>query len=218
MRRGCDENYRLHDFETLPLESNVEEVPLNAIDVHKRGFIFTAAHSMYEVMDTMTFCCILYLRIVWQAVFPSHFREQRFGHHYGNLHFGLLDIIVDPSDSATSNSLGHLRFSVINQKSEEVLSFEVPLIRRISCFANASCGIFPYKPGDNVCAPYWGPIPVYKGLLLHFFLMTPVVIFVFFPIMYIVWLLVASVYYIFWVSELKRRERIEAQWRKIKKI
>jgi hypothetical protein len=46
----------------------------------------------------------------------------------------------------------------------------------------------------------------------------PIVVIVVIPGALLLWLLFASLYYIFWGAELKRRAKIEEQFRKMKKL
>lgn len=121
--------------------------------------------------------------------------------------------------------IGRIHFSAINHEGDEVIGYDIPLKVRVDCTGegpgNGTClntnpdaGVL--SAGDSVCVPYWGPVPKYKEYLLQFCLVSPLIVFGVLPALYIVWLLCASVYYIFWVSELKRRERLEEDWQRIK--
>lgn len=121
--------------------------------------------------------------------------------------------------------IGRIHFSAISHEGDEVIGYDIPLKARIDCSAegagngtclNTNTGAAVLSVEDNVCVPYWGPVPKYKEYLLQFCLVSPLVLFGVIPALYILWLLFASVYYIFWVSELKRRERLEAEWQRIK--
>lgn len=105
VNRGCDKDLNLHLFESNYATTDKSydlNAPVPPVDVEIRGFIYTYAHALFQVLvitfDAMAFllnhCCVFVLK----ATFPSHYREQRFGHHYGNINFGLLDIYVDSAE------------------------------------------------------------------------------------------------------------------------
>ena len=126
------------------------------------------------------------------------------------MHFSLLDIFLN-SDFAEDNRLGTVKFAVIDYTGAEVMSAVVNLTQKRSCDVTE-------HPGTGDCEPIRGPVPYFKELCLRFVLIAPIVFFCVLPLLYACWLVFASIYYIFWVTELKRRERIEAEWKRIKKI
>jgi hypothetical protein len=161
-----------------------------------------------------------------QATFPAHYREQRFGHQYGHMHFGLLDIYLD---SETGSGIeDFVKFSIINYLGEEVMSINIPVLPRSTCGAHirdGSCSntdadteLPLLAEGEDVCIPFRGPTPLYKDVIFRFILVSPLIFCGALPLLYLCWLLFASLYYIFWVSEVKRREKIEAEWKSIKKV
>jgi hypothetical protein len=68
------------------------------------------------------------------------------------------------------------------------------------------------------CIPLWGPIPEYRDPLFRAGLVIPIFFVVILPGLYFTWLVIASIWYIFYAAEMKRRERIESNFRKIKQL
>ena len=66
------------------------------------------------------------------------------------------------------------------------------------------------------CIPFWGEAPLYTEILFRLAVMTPIIIFVFVPLLSLLWLLFASIYYIFWGAEYRRREIIEKKFKELK--
>ena len=95
------------------------------------------------------------------------------------------------------------------------MSLTIPLQPRCNR-TECSCPTLLNDSDEPICTPFWGHIPTYKYILFRFCLAVPILVFIILPLLYICWLVFASVYYIYWVTELKRRERIEAHWRKMK--
>lgn len=137
---------------------------------------------------------------LYQASFPSHYRELRYSDHYSGLNFGLLDINIDSSHSELSRQ----DLSAVNQCPNGVLGdigntsseciqgalevtpsiFTSVTFRAMNHIGEAVITrTIPLKPKtensrvrENItCEPFWSEVPLWRSLLMYFTVFTPLV-------------------------------------------
>ncbi len=67
------------------------------------------------------------------------------------------------------------------------------------------------------CVPYWGASPLWRVLLYRAIIALCLLVFLVLPVLGVLWLVGASVYYICIGSELARRDEVERRYQKLKK-
>jgi PhoD-like phosphatase len=139
---------------------------------------------------------------IYQATFPSHYREQRYGDHFSGLNFGLLDINIDTYQNDVEGEM-------LNGYIGSDGSFSM------TCANNGSVDCVPYNGGTHkvvnsvtfravnhlgqtviqkniplnarkehtsaqveniVCVPFWGPVPIWRTGLMYFMVFAPIVL------------------------------------------
>ena len=152
----------------------------------------------------------------YEASYPARYRQHKFKDFYQGIHFSTLDIVL-PDSSSTETS--GVRFRVVNHLGEMVYTSFYPFLSPNNEFkvyernctssdGNFVCnenGIMGYE-----CTPYWGheqPVDYF----LHVFCLTCVLyIFLGLPALAVLWLIFASIYYIWFITEDKRRAKLMA--------
>lgn len=154
---------------------------------------------------------------------------------YYGIHFALLDFAISP-DPSTGNSVVEALFSVVSHTGEVVMRRAIPLRARsqqdhpqhhldsgaINVDAAVAAGA---GAGHNTgvghphvtCVPYWGEVPTWRRLLYRAIIAAALLTLVVLPLLAIMWLVGASLYYVLWGSELARRDEIERRYREHKK-
>lgn len=150
--------------------------------------------------------------------------------------FGTLDINIDSITDASQGTdggfrscsdeslktIGSLKFTTFNHHGVEVFNKTIPIYNfdrnctRQSVPSSISSGL--ETEDVHKCIPLWGPIPSYRDPLFRAGLVIPVFFIVILPGLYFTWLVIASIWYVFYAAEAKRREKIEANFRKIKQL
>ena len=148
---------------------------------------------------------------LYQASFPSRYREQRYGDHFSGLNFGLIDINIDDvsENSAIDN---YSRESCVNNMTcnaksthtssthdiilDDVLTASSNRVISVTFRAMNSEGQpiiekkIPLKSknilergriSDLVCEPFWGNVPQWRLPLMYFMVFAPVIALLFIP-------------------------------------
>jgi PhoD-like phosphatase len=137
---------------------------------------------------------------LYQAAFPSHYRELRYSDHYSGMNFGLLDINVDSSYSNSEQRLGEVYQNqcpgaledIGNSTSgcvEGMLKAEVPptIVTSVTFRAMNHLGeavitkTIPLQAKslhqsreDVSCEPIWGKVPLWRTILMYFTVFAPI--------------------------------------------
>ncbi len=124
---------------------------------------------------------------------PQYYRESN-NDQFNGPNFGYIDIISEDNTFKVIFNLVDLgNNQIINTKYLELDPITMDTI---------------YK--DSYFSPFYGFVPIWHKIpsLIYYSLIS--LVFIIFPILLILWLLVASLYYIFFGYEIARRERIES--------
>ncbi len=143
-----------------------------------------------------------FLGELYQLTYPGHFRERGRTDAYGGLHFALLDMVTGPMKSLK------LVLNVINNAGEVVITRTMPLTKK----AHVNIDYNDLQVGE--CEPYWGFVPTYKTFVFRASMVLYGMIFVLFPACVILWLFTASMYYICFGQESKRRDALLRRYEK----
>ena len=148
---------------------------------------------------------------LYRAASPVYHREHK-GELYHRPHFSLLDISLDGREGGGGRRYKPLMvdFRVVDYKNETVLSRMIRT-RELSQGAGSSHPI----PESQVCTLFHGEIPRYKLLALRAAVAAFLMLVVVCPVCTVLWFLGASIYYVWFGSELERRAVIEDRNRTI---
>lgn len=157
---------------------------------------------------------------VYEASYPAKYRENKFKDFYQGLHFSTLDIVLPDSSSSSKN--GGVQYKVIDHLGVTVYSqfypFNLPFSASSTATATSHCSNssrqdFTYSADGTLgyqCTPQWGEEQPME-YFLHVFCMAFYMFLVFaLPALTVCWLIFASFYYVWFITEEKRRARIEA--------
>lgn len=142
---------------------------------------------------------------IYQASFPSRYREQRYGDHYSGLNFGLIDINIDDTteNSATDR---YSRESCVNnatcvtKSTHAISSHDIVMDDVMTAPPNKVISVtframnsegqaiiekkIPLKPktvlergriSDLECEPFWGNVPHWRLPLMYLMVFAPVI-------------------------------------------
>ena len=150
---------------------------------------------------------------IYQASFPSHYREQRYGDHFSGLNFGLLDINIDSvqydSDDETSYSnagldgpVNHMAClnngsvdciphkggtqQVVNSVTFRAVNHLGQTVIEKDILLNAKKENSSVQAEDIVCVPFWGPVPIWRTTLMYFMIFTPIVLVFLIPLLLLI--------------------------------
>lgn len=170
----------------------------------------------------------------YEASYPAKYRQHKFKDFYQGVHFSTLDIVL-PDAGALSSEVSGVRFNVINHLGATVYSSFYPFVLQpysaqtasVNAGMEASCdnatlqGVssdnFVYNENGSFgfeCTPHWGHENRYEYYLHVFCMACFMYVVLALPVLTILWLIFASVYYIWFITENKRRARIEAMHEK----
>lgn len=135
---------------------------------------------------------------VYQLTYPGHFREKRNADTYGGLHFALLDIVL------VADGTFQLVMNIVNHAGEVVIHRTIPLPNKRVVKPTISFD----ELATGECEPYWGVVPYYKYLIFRSSMVIYGMIFVLLPLCVVLWLVFASIYYICFGKEIKRRDML----------
>lgn len=160
-------------------------------------------------------------------IYPAYFREARYAHSYGGVHFALLDIVQpksqDGGETDNDNTL-HLLFRVIDRTGRTVMYKTFPLPSPATSFPSFTKHMihkvipterqsWEEKALESIhCVPFWGEIDLWRILLFRAIVVIAIMCCILLPLCLMGWFLFASVYYIFIGAELSRRHKIEEQY------
>lgn len=137
---------------------------------------------------------------------PHHYREHYIHDYADVLNFGLLDIIYDEV-----NNNFYLINNMIDHDGKSLMERIIPLRNRNDINNHSDSDVIAS------CEPFHGPVPywklLYTRLCLAFLLLITFVI----PGLLILWLIIASLWYVSYGAERERRAKIEDQYVKFKK-
>ena len=147
---------------------------------------------------------------IYQASFPSHYREQRYGDHFSGLNFGLLDINIDSieydfddetlhSNASLDGSVNHMAClnngsvdciphkggiqQVVNSVTFRAVNHLGQTVIEKNILLNAKKENSSIQAEDIVCVPFWGPVPFWRIPLMYFMIFTPIVLAFFIPLL-----------------------------------
>lgn len=166
--------------------------------VRKRGFFFSLVHNSY------------------QAVLPHPYRENRAKHYYQGLNYGVIDFDVTPMVGNGGLSVDEtisVTIRVFSHKGKEIFSVSQSLSPPASSSSFESNVYIQKSSDESVCQAVGGSISPWRIWIIKFaFACTMILIFVL-PILTILVFFCMAVYYITFVAEDRRRERIENNYR-----
>mmetsp|Transcript_6926 Transcript_6926/g.7558 ORF Transcript_6926/g.7558 Transcript_6926/m.7558 type:complete len:506 (+) Transcript_6926:55-1572(+) len=140
---------------------------------------------------------------MYQLVYPAVYRQDKYGHVYQGLHFGLIDFLTNEEGGDVST----LRFQTISHEGDVVMSLDIPLRPRQTSQLSHS--------GDDVaieCTPIQGPLTSLRSQWFKGNMVLGVMVFVLLPVLTLLWFVGAAIYYLCVGREIERRERIESQY------
>jgi hypothetical protein len=161
------------------------------------------------------------------------YRENRFKDMYKGLHFGTLDINLEGVSREGDKILSpSVRMNIFDHDGKTVMTKEVSIAlrRNTSCStpmeshsstspsSHLSSSLLHQQEDINnsfSCTPIWGEERPYQKTLFVF-CMAVYLFFILSILLTVVWFIFASVFYIFFEREYKRRERIEEAYLKKK--
>ena len=169
----------------------------------------------------------------YEASYPAKYRKNKYKDFYQGVHFSTLDIVLPNADSDSdtpSSEVSGVRFNVINHLGEMVYSEFYPFLLQpfsllaLPAAAENACDNST-QPRDNFiynadgslgyeCTPYWGDEKQYEYYLHVFCMACFMYVLLALPALTLLWLIFASFYYIWFITEDKRRARIEAMHEK----
>lgn len=137
-----------------------------------------------------------YLYDAYEASYPARYRENKYKDFYQNVHFSILSIDL-------SLQQPKLQFDVVNHDGGTAYSRVLPLVPAV-----VGGEFNDTEKMDYECTPFWGPEKSFD-YFVHLFCMASVIfVTVIVPVFVVLWLVFASFYYIWFISEEKRRERL----------
>jgi hypothetical protein len=162
----------------------------------------------------------------YEASYPAKYRENKYKDFYQGVHFSTLDIVL-PEASSSSSEVSGVRFKVINHMGATVYSNFYPFVLQpfsvltagevdASCQTNSSqIDSFVYSKSTDgslgyECTPHWGQERTHEYVLHVFCMACFMYVVLALPVLTVLWLIFASFYYIWFITEDKRRARIEA--------
>ena len=145
---------------------------------------------------------------IYQATFPSHYREQRYGDHFSGLNFGLLDININTYQNDSEGEMlkgyigsdGSVSMMCANKGSVDCVPYNGgahKIVNSVTFRAvnhlgqtviqkniplNARKEYSSVQAENIVCEPFWGPVPIWRTGLMYFMVFAPIVLlFIIFP-------------------------------------
>jgi hypothetical protein len=137
-------------------------------------------------------------------------------------HYAVIDVMLDLSiltnnDNDLShphnNNIGYLNISIINHLNQIVRTKIISIYHRhaIVDYIHELAEDDIIINDNEVCIGIWGNDKNYQKLLFKFTFAILILFFIVLPLLFILWLFIASAMYLFYVrGENQRRERIEA--------
>jgi len=141
---------------------------------------------------------------MYQATYPAPYRENRFKDQYKGVHFGMINVQLE---TATP----HIAVDIYNHEGLSVIHKAVPLLDELPISTDES---YKHLGNHTKCTPVNGEEESYKKVLFLFCNALYLFVVIFVPCLFALWLVFASGFYILFEREMKRRERIEANYQK----
>lgn len=110
---------------------------------------------------------------LYQATFPSHYREQRYADHYQGINFGVLDINIESMKSAVGHEdvVMSVTFRVMNHYGKAMITKNILLKPRNSVKVSEKGKVIRH---NLVCEPFWGPVPPWRMHLTYAMVALPI--------------------------------------------
>lgn len=173
---------------------------------------------------------------VYQIASPSSNRENRFSDIYPNLHFGTLDFYslsqtqgisglkisemdknYDGMNRLWENSLAELEWQTINYEGKSVMRKRISIYDTLPSskyinFNGSSLLLDDWDIANVRCINIQGEVPLWRTVLERMTLSAFIMICFIIPICWILWFVCASIFYLSWGREMKRRQAIEDRY------
>lgn len=178
---------------------------------------------------------------VYQIAHPATHRQNRYNDLYPNLHFGTLDFWEHKdSDSLPSlniskldksydainrlwkDDIADLEWQTVNYEGKTVMRKRIPLFdtfppSHLISFNGSTFSLNDYDVAYVQCSNIQGEVPMWRSLLERMTLTSYIMIFFIIPVCWILWFVGASIFYLSWGKELKRRQILEDRYQQINK-
>jgi alkaline phosphatase D len=150
------------------------------------------------IMQSRSYVAEFY-SFLYNLVYPALYREDKNGHVYQGLHFGLVDIAeVSPTQLVAV-------FHIVDHEGRPVMAKEIPLRSEPAAIPQTWAGRVSCRPIRGDLTPL--RLVLFKANLAFFSL-----VFVVLPLFAVLWLVGASLYYVCVGRELRRREEVERNY------
>ena len=129
------------------------------------------------IMDTKDYFPSLkgFIYNLYQATFPSHYREQRYGDHYQGFNFGVLDLNIEnvrnQLDDEDVGVVKSITFRVMNHYGKAMITKNIPLKPRNNAEMSTKAEVMR---NNFVCEPFWGPVPPWRMFLTYLMVAVPI--------------------------------------------
>lgn len=154
---------------------------------------------------------------LYRAFTPQYYMEDRVTDHYHKPHLGILDLSFGTGGASGSGRHHRRRYKkvqarmqIVNYVGDTVMDRRVDSSNLLFHHSSdsRSAGTGATSIGAGVCTLFWGDVPAYKLLALRAAAAFVLLVFVVLPIVIVLWLVGASIFYIFIGAELSRRNKI----------
>lgn len=188
--------------------------------IYSRGYLSDVLFNVYQISN------------------PSNHRANRYSDIYTNLHFSTLDIQSSSGGNAAvsydasfrdMNDLWHtspvadMEWRTVNFDGKTVQFKRLPLFdtfhqpQGVVTYNGSSLDLNRFTVADVQCVNIQGAQPLWRSLLERMTLTTYVLVFFLIPILWILWFVFASIFYLSWGREMKRRQILEDRYQKMNK-
>ena len=138
----------------------------------------------------------------------NQFRPHRYADHLDSLNFGLLDIVKTSTPSAETKY--KLKMNLMNHFSQPVIVKELDL----QAVGSLNDGGVKQEAHELKCIPFHGEVPRWRMLLFRGKVAAVLFVLIVVPYLVVLWFVFASIFYIFYESEIFRRRNIDFQYKK----
>lgn len=188
--------------------------------IYSRGYLSDVLFNVYQVSN------------------PSNHRANRYSDIYTNLHFATLDVqsasaggnsdvnydasFYETNDLWHTNPIADIEWRTINFDGKTVQYKRLPLFdtqhqQGVVTFNGSQVDLQRFTIADVQCVNIQGTQPLWRSLLERMTLTTYVLVFFLIPILWVLWFVFASIFYLSWGRELKRRQILEDRYQKMNK-